>query len=122
MFGSRQFEYITLNVTASISNLPQGIDEMNLIACNVFWELDFEARRWGMKTLNPVVRCIRFTYKEVVYVEGRLDKEEHKSVSIELPEIPHVWAVTKKGNDWSEGICPKSVDIQWDRKEIEVTF
>lgn len=114
------------------------IDVDDELTAMVAWELDMDARDWGVKDLNIILREIHVKGVRTIYGEpdpnaegGIYNEDTEREEDFELRWSPEVegWQVKVNGENGESfedlfpiSIWPKSVDINMAGRTIEVNF
>ena len=96
------------------------IDEMNHSESIIKWQLQVDARGYGIKSISIIIDSIQISYNEVVYVEDDDDIE----IYITQPIIDGVdgWEIVDEGKGNCDGIYPTGIEIEWKDKKATVKF
>lgn len=96
------------------------VDEMNHSESIIKWQLQIDAREYGIKSINITIDSIQISYNEVVYVEDDDDTETY----ITQPIIDGVdgWEIVNEGKGNCDGIYPTGIEVDWDNKRVTVKF
>ena len=92
-------------------------------SCRVTWELRIELREWGVKYLQPEVVDVEINFDVVDFME------EHPPTTITIDtetekawEINTSWVSDNKTLHSSILIQPTEVEVDIEKKKIEITF
>jgi hypothetical protein len=99
---------------------PKDVDFVNAKA-KVFWDLQMDAREYGIKDIYPTVRkvVISGTYEYAVDID-----EEAREEEFELSITAEEWNIKEDlmGAKFANGLYPSTVNVDQESKQCTVEF
>jgi len=120
MFNLNETSFISKEISVSIYDMELG-DGFSTYGeqCNIKWKLEIEAREYGIKDLYPIIESIDLIY---ILENFELDKDKDVELTLTSDEWKFESTYNMNGDNFNLSIEPRSVEIFYDDKRVEISF
>ena len=106
-----------ISVSRDHSSYPSSECDYQFTDAIINWDMEIEARSWGVKNIYPFVRNVTLEVEIYEYT----DDEDKLVETIEIAEELG-WKYDNEFASKGDGLCPQEIYIDFAAKKIEIEF
>ena len=112
-----ELKAIHINVSRDHSSYPSSEFDYQFTDAIIKWDMEIEARSWGVKNIYPFVRNVTLEVEVYEYT----DDEDKLIETISISEEDN-WEYSNEFASKGDGLCPQDIYIDFVKKKIDIEF